>query len=373
VERTAAGWRALGVEQDTRVASFAWNSPQAVWAWFGAIGAGATYVLLNRLLRGPLLRDQLERSAPAFVVTELEALKILDEAWASGGVWYVFTDDEVPAGLVALNALRSTKRAEVDRLDPSAIGLITFTSGSTGRSKAVRLTHNSVVRGGCAYACGLGLSETDVIHGWNPLFHWGGMLFYALGAGAEYALYPRFSASKFWAQVAESGATFVEGFPVLLEYLLRQPITPDECNHTLGMAVVEIIGNPLVGRAHDRFGARLPLITLVLVVVVALTGFALATRPPFVFIASAIVLPLCGLLLTPALAGVSSSALSRGLATTTVFGVTNFLWAGGEAVGALAGGAFAEGDAFVSLNLALVVLVAASARTVMTLKRPKTA
>lgn len=253
--RCAAGWRAVGVGPGHRVASFASNHPRVIWAWFGATAAGATYIPLNRHLQGPLLADQLQRSHASFVVTELDALQALEAVDA--GQTPVLVDEQVPAGRLSIAALCAHEPGPVEELDPAAIGYITFTSGSTGRSKAVRLPNNSLVRGGCAYAAALGLGREDVILGWNPLFHWGGMVLYALGAGCEYALYPRFSASRFWEQAVECGATFVEAFPAVLDYLLNQPPSPAEREHRLELMLIGGYDEAAWSRARERFGVRL--------------------------------------------------------------------------------------------------------------------
>lgn len=235
VERTAAGWRELGVAAGDRVASFVWNSPQAVWAWLGALAAGGIYIPINRHLRGSLLRDQLERARPRFLVTELEALEVMDEHADTLSIALVFTDRKVPRGRVSLETLKATAPTPVPPLDPAAVGFITFTSGSTGRSKAVRLPNNALIRSAVAYASPsvLDLGVGDVLFGWNPLFHLGALIPLAIASGAECALYPSFSATRFWDQVNESRATYVEGFPVMIDYLLRQPPSEAERSHRL--------------------------------------------------------------------------------------------------------------------------------------------
>lgn len=252
VRRCAAGWRALGISPGARVASFVWNHPRAVWAWLGATATGATYVPLNRHLRGPLLADQLKRSKAAFVVTELAALPILGALEPTP----VLIDDEVPAGRLSFASVSAHEPGPVESLDPGAVGYITFTSGSTGRSKAVRLPNNALLRAACAYACPdlLDLGQGDVLFAWSPLSHLGGLVPLALAGGAECALHPRFSASRFWSQLESCGATYVEGFPVMIDYLLNRPASGSERRHRLRYFFVAGHDRERWRAAERRFG-----------------------------------------------------------------------------------------------------------------------
>lgn len=261
VERTAAGWRQRGLEVGDRVASFAWNSPDVVWAWLGALGAGATFVPINRHLRGALLADQMERVRPRFVVADSEGLGVLKSAvlaHSEAPVW-VTTDAVDDPDAVAFRDIRSAEAEPISSLDPSAVGLITFTSGSTGRSKAVRLSNHNLIRSACAYASPsvLDLTVGDVLFGWNPLFHLGALIPLTIASGAECALYPGFSASRFWQQVNESGATYVEGFPVMIDYLLNQE--PDQRERTHRLRTFFVAGYDPVAwvRAEQRFGVEI--------------------------------------------------------------------------------------------------------------------
>jgi predicted MFS family arabinose efflux permease len=141
----------------------------------------------------------------------------------------------------------------------------------------------------------------------------------------------------------------------------------------VAIAIVEIIGSPLVGRLHDRRGARVPLIGCMVVGATALVGFSFASGAVSATVLAGLAVPACSLLLTPALAGVSTIGAERGLAATTVFGVTNFLWAIGESIGALLAGSLSDrGTTWAAGNLSLAMVLAASVFVVMTLKRAQT-
>jgi crotonobetaine/carnitine-CoA ligase len=256
VRRTAAGWRALGCQPGTRIASYASNCPNVVWAWFGAQAAGAVWVAINRKLLGNLLSDQLGRSEASLLVTETGALPELQALELDVSKWtIVLVDKPAPSSsYVLVDELRKAEPRPLDPQDPDAVQLISYTSGSTGRTKAARLPNFHMIRHGVAYAQGFGLGRTDVTFGWNPLFHMGGVMMESLGGGLEHALYPNFSASRFWHEVRESGATYLLGFPVVVKILLGMPESPRDRDHSLRKMFCVGLDEKAESEAEERFG-----------------------------------------------------------------------------------------------------------------------
>jgi crotonobetaine/carnitine-CoA ligase len=143
---------------------------------------------------------------------------------------------------------------------PSDTAEVLFTSGTTGRSKAVMLSHNQICRGAGWVAWSLGLGPDDVLHAWPPIFHVAaqidGILPMVVGGGAA-ALYPRFSRSSFWAQVEESRATVFIGFANVLEWLSQLDPRPDDAESTLRAGIVGAVPAALARTFSERFGVRL--------------------------------------------------------------------------------------------------------------------
>src|SRR5205085_5983217 len=124
---------------------------------------------------------------------------------------------------------------------PLAPASVMFTSGSTGHSKAARITHVHYTRPAAALVQALHIDEHDVFHGWLPLYHLAAQLDVvaaAAVAGAEVALYRRFSASQFWRQARERGATFFVGFPALASFLLTAEPDPRERDHLIRSCLI---------------------------------------------------------------------------------------------------------------------------------------
>ena len=244
-----AAWVDLrrGEGAETRVASFLPNCPEAIWAWFGTLAAGATYVPLNRAHRGEILADMLARSGARVLVTDDEGLADL----AGSPVEVVLTDWEEVRALAP--AVPAAPR-------PDDLAELMYTSGTTGRSKAVELSHNQLCRGAGWVAWSMEMAPEDVFHGWLPLYHVAGQVDTVLASvigGGSVALNPTFSRSRFWEQVAESGATLFIGFSNVARLLYMLRPRSDDAESTLRAGVTGAMPARLSVDFEARFGVRL--------------------------------------------------------------------------------------------------------------------
>lgn len=242
VERRQEGEAAM------RVASFLPNRPEALWAWLGTLVAGGVYVPLNRAHRGQILADMIRRSQARVLVTDAEGVNDLPDL---AGV-----PVEVLVDWDGIADLGPTTPAEPR---PGDLAELMYTSGTTGRSKAVQLSHNQLCRGAGWVARSLELTEDDVFHAWMPLFHIAGQVDTVLPTvvgGGAIALYPTFSRSRFWDQVAESGSTLMIGFPNVYQLLHSLPPRADDARNSLRAGVTGAMPVEFVADFEARFGLR---------------------------------------------------------------------------------------------------------------------
>ncbi len=247
-----------------RIASFLSNCPAVFWTWFGTQMTGATYVSLNRAHRGVVLQDMISRSGARLLVTESTALPLLAEIAPAGLPTVLVVDGidddlDVPFDFRTYGEVEDTAPGTPVRSDPSAIATVMFTSGTSGRSKAVPLSHNQFCRGAAYMADAIDLSPRDVFHAWLPLFHIGGQLHVTVAsviAGAALALFPTFSRSKFLDQVRDTGATAMMGFANVAEWLLAEPMGEDDAANPLRIAVIANMPAAIHRLFEARFGLR---------------------------------------------------------------------------------------------------------------------
>ncbi|MBS1843045.1 MAG: AMP-binding protein [Actinobacteria bacterium] len=263
-----AGWllsRPSGGSAGLRVASFLPNRPEAIWALLGSTLAGAVYVPLNRAHRGPVLGDMIARAGAQVMITDLEGLELLPDLSATA-VDAVLVVDGEPGPDSDFARRRSWQEVESSTpgaapvSDPSALAEVLYTSGTTGRSKAVLLPHNYLVRNSSWVAWSLDLGEDDVIHAWLPLFHIAGQMDTVLcfiAAGGVVALQPTFSRSRFWDQVEGCGATCFIGFSNVIELIWGIERRESDAATSLRIGMVGGIPPKLHRDFEARFDVRL--------------------------------------------------------------------------------------------------------------------
>jgi O-succinylbenzoic acid--CoA ligase len=162
---TAARLAALGVERGDHVGVLAETRVAFVELVHASLRLGAPLVLLNARLTPDELESQVERSDAVLVVCEADTRE--QARRAAGSVPVASVDDELPG----------TDPAEFEpttwgATDPA---LLLFTSGTTGRPKAVRLALANLVASATASAFRLGVLPGDRWHLCLPMYHMGGL------------------------------------------------------------------------------------------------------------------------------------------------------------------------------------------------------
>lgn len=250
-----------------RVASYLSNHAETLWAWFGTVVTGAAYFALNREHRGSVLSDMISRCGARTLVTEASALPVLETLGSLPFETIVFVDTVPEGGKKLASLVRSYASAvcgqsltTIARPQPLDLAGILFTSGTTGRSKAVLLPHNAYCRGAARVSEAWGWREDDVFHAWMPLFHIAGQMHQTMSmvvVGGAIAQFPTFSKSRFWDQVAASGATIVCGVANVLHLLWQVPRCRDDAHSTLRSVISAAIPRELHHAFEERFGVHM--------------------------------------------------------------------------------------------------------------------
>ncbi|KAJ1673094.1 hypothetical protein EV182_005906, partial [Spiromyces aspiralis] len=147
-------------------------------------------------------------------------------------VWTVDWDQS--AGGIRLAVLGVTptasamdRPADFSAVQPDDIALLLHTSGTTGRPKAVPLSHANLSRSMFNIAKTYGLTPNDRTFLVMPLFHVHGLIGAGLStlySGGSIALPPRFSASHFWSEYQQTNSTWYSAVPTIHQILLLNPL-----------------------------------------------------------------------------------------------------------------------------------------------------
>jgi carnitine-CoA ligase len=263
VWRRANGLAALGVGPGDCVCSLLPTGKAAIEAWFASNALGATYAPLNTANRGKLLEHALNLSGGRFLIAHAELvdelagcdLPQLETVIVAGAADYRYAG----ARMVTWSDLQTddpTCPASVDAVEPWDDMLYLHTSGTTGPSKAVRVTHLHHY----TYSVTLWppeIGEDDRFLLCYPLFHNAGTctVYRPLRTGASIGVVSVFRTSTFWDDVRSVQATVGIIFPAMVNFLRMQPPSAEDADTPLRYALT----GPILPDHHTfakRFGLQ---------------------------------------------------------------------------------------------------------------------
>jgi crotonobetaine/carnitine-CoA ligase len=249
----AASFARLGLKRGDRVAVMLPNGPEMVFTWLALAKIGVVTAPLHPQLTLDEVSRMLAFVEPAMFILD-PALRAARAAHAPTGMRLV--GDELKEILSCRDPLAFVEAPGPD--DPADILL---TSGTTGLPKGVVQPVRTYTLTGVGFAHWLGLTASDRLFTCLPLSHINARAYSVMGtlaAGASLALEERFSASRFWDQVASSGATEANAIGAMLHILLKAPPGPADRAHQVRL----VYSAPALGEAahlafERRFGTRL--------------------------------------------------------------------------------------------------------------------
>jgi acyl-CoA synthetase (AMP-forming)/AMP-acid ligase II len=247
VSAVAAGLAADGIGPGDAVGLLAPNSADWPVAFHAAVSLGAIVTSLNPLLRPAEIAAQL-RQARAKAVIVAEALRAAVEG---AGVERVYALESLPTGGAAAGA------APVDPAGDLAV--LPFSSGTTGVSKGVMLTHRNLVANMEQIRAVHRIGERDVLIGLLPFFHIYGqtvVINLGLSQGATIVVMPRFEMGFFLDLLERHRVTRAHVAPPVVLGLAKAPGVE---GRELALRVVISGAAPLdadtANRASERLGA----------------------------------------------------------------------------------------------------------------------
>ncbi len=236
-DRVAAAFHALGVAKGERVALLLHNRAAYLDLWFGLSRIGAIQLPLNTAYKGPQLLHSLRRAPVSVVVVEdalLPELEAIIDQIAAIKTLIVLGSSKPRANCkhMFLNDILSRPHAAPPAvtIGGADVGAIMNTSGTTGPSKGVLLSHAQQYILGRNIANDMALTEHDVYYNFFPLFHNTAQAMITLPVlltGAQMVLIDRFSVTRFWADVREHGCTAFYYIGEILRILLKSTTAAD--------------------------------------------------------------------------------------------------------------------------------------------------
>jgi len=272
-KKVASGLLREGHAAGDRLVIMMENNADYILAWFGSALAGLAEVPVNIAYRGTFFEHQVSAVAPTGAVVSAEmAHRFVESASSCQAVRTLYVAGEpgaadVGEAMAALRAAGYRAMAFRDLYDAEEIPLpqvrytdlaaVFFTSGTTGLSKGVAMSHSHMHFFADEGACLVKLTEDDVYLSVGPLFHGNAQFLAAYPAmitGARFVLHPKFSASRWTTWVRESGATVTNLVGAMSDFLWKQPPAPDDSDNSL--RCVWAVPNPysVADAFKKRFG-----------------------------------------------------------------------------------------------------------------------
>ncbi len=262
----AAGMLArIGVRKGDKVCLMVSNRPEFLELWFGLAKLGAIMVPLNTSLKGEgftyitnhsdaavfVLEDKF---ASAFQKAEPTLTKIAKRIWVGSA-------DSMPAGFTnydAATAACASVQPASPVLAPSDLMSIIYTSGTTGLPKGAMISHFNYANTGKNWAeTVVRATPDDIFFTTLPLFHANAQMFTTMGSlvsGCPVVLREKFSASRFFDEIRQYGATIFNYIGAMLTMLMKQPPRPDDAHNPARLTFGGAAPKEIWRSFEQRFG-----------------------------------------------------------------------------------------------------------------------
>ncbi len=253
---------AAGIGKGETIVLLMGNRPEYFAIWLGLTQVGAVVALVNVNLSGAALAHSLDVAAARRTIVEDRFLETFEEAIAGAGrsleIWRHGGDGsdthriDIALAVFDGGELGAAERRDVTLADRA---LLIYTSGTTGLPKAAAVSHHRVIGWSHWFAGLAAMSGEDRMYDCLPMYHSvGGVA--AIGAplvnGGSVVIAERFSASRFWPDVARWNCTMFQYIGELCRYLVAAPPCEAEKAHRLRLAC----GNGLSADVWRAFSGR---------------------------------------------------------------------------------------------------------------------
>jgi 4-coumarate--CoA ligase len=226
VRRLAGGLAAQGFGSGDVLALMAPNLPEYAVVFHGVAMAGGTITTINPTYTEHEVNHQLTDAGASILVTVPMFLETAQKAAEGTSVERIYVLGEAE-GIPSLTELFGEPLAEHVPVSPDDVVVLPYSSGTTGLSKGVMLTHRNLVANIIQVLGPAGLSEDDTIIAVLPFFHIYGMqvlMNTGLAAGATIITMPRFDLEQFLQLHQDHGITRSFVAPPIVVALAKHPV-----------------------------------------------------------------------------------------------------------------------------------------------------
>ncbi len=247
----------LGIRKGDRVCFLLPNCPEFLYGWLGLAKIGAILVPINTNYKTEETRYIINHSEASTILVHSSLKEVIESIRSetpslrnflllgadTGNGCYRLFDEAVRN---ASSNLRPTEVSEEDLCE------IMYTSGTTGPSKGVMMTHKYWIINGYGYSHPMDVNPQDRLFTCLPFFHANAQGYSTMGAltaGASLIVVERFSAAKFWDQIRHYKATVFNFIGAMLTILSKQAESERDRDHHVRAAY----GSPALDKKFQDY------------------------------------------------------------------------------------------------------------------------
>ncbi|HEX6787059.1 MAG TPA: AMP-binding protein, partial [Acidimicrobiales bacterium] len=227
--RLAGGLQAKGFRKGDVLAIMAPNLPEYAVVFHGVALAGGTVTTINPAYTEREIHHQLVDAGPTLLVTVPGILETASAAAKGSQVTEVCVIGQAD-GTPSLDDWMGEPLAAQVPVAGDDVVVLPYSSGTTGLSKGVMLTHRNLVANIAQTVAPIRLDADDVIIAVLPFFHIYGMqvlMNTGLAAGATIVTLPRFDLEQFLQLHEDHGITRSFVAPPMVVALAKHPIVDE--------------------------------------------------------------------------------------------------------------------------------------------------
>jgi acyl-CoA synthetase (AMP-forming)/AMP-acid ligase II len=251
-----------GLSDGASVAIASANGAAASFAFLGTVFAGYRATPLNLVAGVKTLGFVLSHSKTEIILCADESRQMVEDALAA-----MPDAPQTMPKIVSMDlddgprwdetGITPVKPQELRRPTADTIGLLMYTSGTTGVPKGVLLSHANLIAAGSNVCVAHKLSPGDTGMCVLPIYHINGLCVTVMGTlvSASGLVMPRrFSATHFWGQMKRFDCSWFSAVPTLFAYLLNDETVPELNRERLRFS--RSASAPLPPEIHRQFEKR---------------------------------------------------------------------------------------------------------------------